>query len=262
MRSEVATFMQTHFYLSVSPIEALIASQLEPEHFGQYMAIGSKNGSYERIMFVELEGGFGDYFDWADAKERCVQHENGEPKHSVWMSVYRVLEHVPLSAMGPMYLTTKDGRSLRIEPSSDTNFAPREFYVYQELAPLTPLVVSALAPADFAHYMTDPANKVSVPRVLFSDLKVVDFDNPTRTGNIGATYDKNLEHLKACVRDVKSLPNKPNKNVERSVSSFSYQIIRDGIYYGDGDRILTYPMPSTDEIRQKSYDWGRSAMIF
>lgn len=254
--------MQTHFYLSVSPIEALIASQLEPEQFGQYMAIGSKNGSYERIMYIELEGGFGDYFDWQYAQDRCVQHENGEPKHSVWISVYRVLEHVPLSAMGTMYLTTKDGRSLAIEPTSDVTFPTREFYVYQELAPLTPLVVSALDPTAFARYMTDPANKVSVPQVVFSDLKVVDFDDPTRTGNIGAAYDKNLEHLKSCVRDVKSLPDKPNKNVERSVSSFSYQIIRDGIYIGNGDSIRVYPMPSVDDIRQKNYDWGRSAMIF
>lgn len=254
--------MQTHFYLSVSPIEALIASQLEPEQFGQYMAIGSKNGSYERIMFIELAGEFGNYFDWAYANERCVQHESGEPKHSVWISVYRVLEHVPLTAMGAMYLTTKDGRSLRIDSTSDVRFPTREFYVYQELAPLTPLVVSSLDPISFARYMTDPVNKVSVPRVVFSDLKVVDFDNPMRTGNIGATYDKNLEHLKACVVSVKSSPDKPNKNVERSVSSFSYQIIRDGIYIGDGERILTYPMPITDDIRQKNYDWGRSAMIF
>lgn len=262
MSKEVARLMQTHYYLSVSPIEALIASQLEPEQFGQYMAIGSKNGSYERIMFIELEGGFGDYFDWKYAKERCVQHENGEPKHSVWFSVYRVLENVPLSAMKTIYLTTKDGRSLAIDPTQDVTFPSREFYVYQELAPLTPLVVSALDPTAFGRYMTDPSNKVSVPRVVFSDLKVVDFDDPTRTGNIGAAYDKNLEHLKACVRDVKSLPDKPNKNVERSVTSFSYQIIRDGIYVCDGTSILTYPMPTIDEIRQKNYDWGRSAMIF
>jgi hypothetical protein len=254
--------METHFYLSVSPIEALIASQLPPEQFGQYMAIGSKNGSYERIMFIELDGGFGDYFDWAYAKERCVQHENGEPKHSVWMSVYRVLENVPLSVMKQLYLTTKDGRSMGIEPTSDISFPAREFYVYQELAPLTPLVVSSLEPKAFARYMTDPSNKVSVPRVVFSDLKVVDFDDAMRTGNIGATYDKNLEHLKACVHDVKSLPDKPNKNVERSVSSFSYQIIRDAVYVGDEDSIVTFPMPSIDEIRQKYYDWGRSAMIF
>lgn len=254
--------MQTHFYLSVSPIEALIASQLDPDQFGQYMAIGSKNGSYERIMFIELEGGFGDHFDWDYARERCVAHENGEPKHSVWMSVYRVLEQVPLSAMRSMYLTTKDGRSLPLNPAPELPQEERPFYVYQELCPLTPLVVSALPAARFARSMTDPANHVSVPSVLFADLKVVDFDNPEKTGNIGGAYDRNLEHLKSCVHDVTNNPDKPNKNVERSVASFSYQIIGDGLFVGNGDGLLYYPMPTIDEIRRDHYDWGRSAMVF
>ena len=254
--------METHFYLSVSPIEALIASQLEPEQFGQYMAIGSKNGSYERIMFMELEGGFGSHFDWDYAEKRCVSHPNGEPKHSVWLGVYRVLEHVPLSAMKTLYLTTKDGRSLPLEPTPSLPTNRRDFYVYQELAPLTPLVVSALPPAEFAAFMTDANNHVSVPTVVFSDLKVVDFDNPELTGNIGGAYDRNLEHLQACVRDVTTKSDKPNKNVERSVQSFSYQIIQDGIYVGNGDGQVYYPMPSADTIRQSHYDWGRSAMVF
>lgn len=253
--------MHVHYYLSVSPIEALIASNLEPDAFGTYMAIGSKNGSYERIMFFEVDGGFGDWFDWAYARERCVPHADGQPKHSVWMSVYRVIEHVPIEVLGTLYLTTADGRSLALQPQERTGMEERSFYVYQELAPLTPLVVSALSPAKFASYMTDPANHVSVPTVVFSDLKVIDFDNPTVTGNIGRAYDKNLEHLKACVRDVTTLPDKPNKNVERSVASFSYQIIRDGVYVGSGDRLRAYPMPSIDTIRRDHYDWGRSAMI-
>ncbi len=254
--------MQTHFYLSVSPIEALIASQLEPEQFGQYMAIGSKNGSYERIMFIELEGGFGDHFDWEYARQRCVAHASGDPKHSVWMGVYRVLEHVPLTAMKTMYLTTKDGRSLPLEPSDRIPNHTRPFYVYQELCPLTPLVVSALTPKQFAGFMTDPHNHVSVPSVVFSDLKVVDFENPEATGNIGGAYDRNLEHLKSCVHDVTTKADKPNKNVERSVSSFSYQIIRDGVYVGNGDGLVFYPMPDADTIRRDHYDWGRSAMVF
>lgn len=252
---------RTHFYLSVSPIEALIASQLEPEQFGQYMAIGSKNGSYERIMFIEVTGGFGDHFDWKYAEERCVSHPSGEPKHSVWLGVYRVLEHVPLSVMLAMYLTTKDGRSLKLEPTDALPENSRPFYVYQELAPLTPLVVSALPPADFAQFMTDPHNYVSVPSVVFSDLKVVDFDDPERTGNIGGAYDRNLEHLKSCVHAVTSTPDKPNKNVERSVSSFSYQIIQDGLYVGNGNGVVHFPMPDLETIRRDHYDWGRSAMV-
>jgi hypothetical protein len=254
--------MQTHFYLSISPIEALIASQLEPEAFGRYMAVGTKNGSHEHIMFLAVSGGFGDHFDWEYARTRCVNHENGEPKHSLWMSVYRVLEHVPTGVMGTMYLTTADGRSLALDRTTAYTSVDRPFHVYQELAPLTPLVVSAFDPPAFATSLTDPEEHVSVPRVAFADLKVIDFDDMTTTGNIGAAYDRNLEHLKECVRDVTAAAGKPNKNVERSVSSFSYQIIGDGVFIGDRTGVVTYEMPDIAVIRRNHYEWGRSAMLF
>ena len=253
--------MKTHFYLSLSPVEALIASQLEPLHFGQYMAIGAKNGSYERIMFLEIEGGFGDFFDWEYARERCIAHSDGSPKHSVWLGIYRVLEHTPLSAMGTLYLTTKDGRTLPIEKSTPRTPPSRSYYVYQELCPLTPLVVSVLPPARFAESLISTTNPVSVPAVVFSDLKVIDFDNPEATGNIGGLYDHNIDHLKACVHDVTTKKDKPNKNVERSVGSFSYQIIRDGTYIAGKEGLIEYTMPSVEVIRRDHYDWGRSALI-
>ena len=34
--------MSLHYYLSIFPTEALIASELEPDQFGAYMATGSK----------------------------------------------------------------------------------------------------------------------------------------------------------------------------------------------------------------------------
>ena len=91
--------MEVYYYLTVFPSEALIASQLNPEQFGAYMATGSKKGSAERLIFIEVEPGFGDYFDWKYAGERTVPHPNGDPKHSVYLSVYRALEHTPVDVM-------------------------------------------------------------------------------------------------------------------------------------------------------------------
>ncbi len=254
--------MRIHYYLSVTPLEALIASQLDPEQFGYYMSMGKKNGSYERIMFFEIEGGFGDYFDWKYAEERCVPHEDGAPKNSVWVSAYRALEHVEMDKFMALYLTTPDGRSLKIEPG-DTSAQPenRSYYVYQEICPNTPLVVSALDPRTFGKYLTNSHYHISVPKVVFADLKTVDFDNYERTGNIGGTYDRNLEHLRECIKDVKTQPQKPNKNVERSMDSFSYQIIDNGIYAVTGDKMVSFPMPSMDKLRQEHFFWARSARI-
>ena len=254
--------MKTHYYLSIFPTEALIASQLEPDRFGAYMAIGSKNGSFEKIMFIEVNGDFGNYFDWKYAAERCVAHPNGTPKNSVWMSVYRSLENTPVDRMVSLYLTTQDGRTLAL-PKSEFHRPEqkKDYYVYQELCPVTPLVVSALDPSDFARYMTEDKNHVKVPAVAFADLKVVDFANTEKTGNIGATYDKNLEHLKECVHAVTEHSAKVNKNVERSNLAFGYQIINQGVYVSDGKNLAMFAMPSHEQMRQNHYDWARSAML-
>lgn len=255
--------METRYYLSIFPMEALIASQLPPLQFGSYMATGTKNGSFEKLAFIEVESGFGDYFDWSHAKERCVPHEDGEPKHSVWLSVYRALEHVPMDKMQSLYLATDDGRTLEIkreEYAADT--ITRAFWVYQELCPVRPLVVSSYDPPTFSEYMTHENVKVAVPKIAFADLKVIDFDNLEDTGNVGSTYDSNLDHLKDCIRSVTSGAVKKVKNVERSrTESFGYQIINKGIYIGSGRDLVMYPMPSRAEVRQKHYDWGRSALI-
>lgn len=255
--------METRFYLSIFPLEALIASQLPPEQFGQYMATGTKNGSYEKLIFAEVEGGFGRFFDWKHAEENCVRHEDGGPKHSLWMSIYRTLENVPLSAMRELYLVTNDGRSLKVAPREYVApSTPRTFYVYQELCPIRPLVVSAYDPVTFSEHMTHPDVKVSVPKIAFTDLKVINFDNLEDTGNVGSVYDTNLEHLKQCIRAVTSADVKKVKNVERSrTESFGYQTINSGIYIGEGRNVIEYRLPSIDEIRMNHFDWGKSAMV-
>ena len=254
--------METHYYLSVYPLEALIASQLEPKEFGPYMALGRVRGSNERIMFVEVEGEFGHDFDWDYVRRRCVAHEDGSPKHSVWVSVYRVLEHVPLERMQSLYLTTQDGRTISISPETyDQPDTSKCCHIYQELAPVQPLVVSRLDPGRFAAYMTDPSNKVSVPKVVFADLKVPDIEHYENSGNIGAAYDQNLEHLQQCIDTVTSREDKPNKNVERSLRSFSYQVINRGVYIGDGSELKQYRMPTLKELELAHHDWARSAML-
>ncbi len=254
--------MDIRYYLSVYPLEALIASQLSPQEFGRYMATGKKNGSYERIMFIEIEGAFGSYFDWDYARTRCVPHEDGRPKNSVWMSVYRALEHVELDKLMSLYMTTLDGRTLEIPRGEyETPDESVGYFVYQEICPITPLVVSRLNPRDFCAYMTDTTNKVSVPQVAFADVKTIDFEHPENTGNIGGAYDRNIQHLRECISDVQTQEDKPNKNVERSVSSFSYQLVNNGVYVGKGSDLVQYRMPSVAELRREHYEWARSAMI-
>jgi len=84
--------MTIHLYLSLIP-EALIASMLEPEEFGSYYAVGSKKKSRGQAIFFEVDAKFkSSYFHIEDAVKRCVPHEDGSPKQSIYVSVYRVLE--------------------------------------------------------------------------------------------------------------------------------------------------------------------------
>ena len=104
--------MDVHLYFSLLP-EALIASNLPPEKFGQYYSTGSSYKSKGQSMFFEVDPNFrSDYFDIDSAVSRCTPKADGTPKHSVYISVYRVLEHLPISALGKRPTSAKMAASL------------------------------------------------------------------------------------------------------------------------------------------------------
>ncbi len=256
--------MAKKFYLTVFPMEALVASEMEPEQFGAYMAHGDSKAAAEQLMFIEVTGGFGNYFDWSYAEEKCTAHEDGSPKRSLYLSVYRALENVPLEQLGSLYLVTRDGRSLRL-PKSDY-ISPDNwpgYALYREYCPMTPLAVSTLDPKSYGSYMTDLSNKVAAPALFFADLLVGNLDDIENSGNVGHIYDKNRDHLIDCVKELKSGKSKITKIVDRSNFNTSfYQIIGKGLYFARNGAMIMYPMPGREELKRNHYDWARSAMIF
>jgi hypothetical protein len=109
--------MESHFYLSLLP-EALIVSMLNPEEFGTYYAVGSSKKSRGQAMFFEVDPGYRhEYFHIDEALKRCVPHEDGRPKSSIYVSVYRVLEHIDPTPCWILHLTTQDGRTLALKAS-------------------------------------------------------------------------------------------------------------------------------------------------
>jgi hypothetical protein len=146
--------MTVHLYLSLIP-EALIASMLPPEEFGTYYAVGSHKKLHGQAMFVELDPTFRhEFFKIDDGIERCVPHPNGRPKRSVYISTYRVLEHVPTSVMQKIYLVTAYGEVLGIDPSRTIPNETNTLKMYQEIAPVHPLVVSTLSPEQYYQFLT------------------------------------------------------------------------------------------------------------
>ena len=127
---------------------------------------------------------------------------------------------------------------------------------------MLPVIVSTLAPKEFCQYLTDPKVKISVPRLVFADLKTPNLENPDFSGNIGDMYSNKIGHLLECISSVKDTNSKRNKTFDRShVESFTFQIIDTGLYVGCGDDIVFYAMPTLEELKEIDYDWGRSADI-
>ena len=164
--------MKTHLYMLCYRFEALVASHLEPEAFGRYMAVGTQKNVRGNVLFFEIDPELkGNFFRMSDLQERCIPHVDGSPKRSKYISVYRVLEHLNLSVFGRLYLATADGRVMGLDPSPyDAETEGGGPNLYEELCPVYPLVVSALAPAAFLRFMTNPENPVSVPRLFFVDM--------------------------------------------------------------------------------------------
>ena len=138
--------MTIHLYVSLIP-EALIASMLPPAEFGTYYAVGSHKKERGQAIFVELDPDFrNDYFRIEQGIKRCIPHEDGQPKRSVYISTYRVLEHVSLEAIQKLYLVTAYGEVLGLDSSPDLPKSEKGLHLYQELAPVNPRIVSVLDP--------------------------------------------------------------------------------------------------------------------
>ena len=91
--------MKKYIYLTATP-EALIASMLPPEEFGAYLSTGTKKRNKGQAIFFEVDlEQIEKLIDMESLNRRCVAKPDGKPKSSVYLSVYRVLETIPLNAL-------------------------------------------------------------------------------------------------------------------------------------------------------------------
>ncbi len=198
----------------------------------------------------------------AEIDSRCVPHPDGQPKHSVYLSVYRVLEHVPLSAIGNLYLATRDGRVLEIQPSKDLPAFPKTYRMYQELCPVAPRVASRLDPREFCLFPDRFVKRsIHVPKIFFAQLSLGALADNPETGSVRDLPYPNIEHLRSCIAELKSDGHKGTKTVDRTApTDFPYRMVQHGFFLGDSKGLLYYPMPSERELQTTHYVWWRSAL--
>lgn len=252
--------MTVHLYLSLVP-EALIASMLSPEEFGTYYAVGTKKKSSGQAMFFEVDPDFrSKYFRINEGISRCVPHDDGTPKASIYISVYRVLEHVPLEALGKFYLVTQDGRTLGLESTSEIPAMDDGLHLYKEMAPVTPVIASRLNPLEFYDLIVkNPTSLVTLPAIVFAELRLDELAEDPEMGQVGDLPYSNLDHLREVLKDLKTKP-VATKMVDRaSPATFAYRTVKNGFFVGNENEMAYYPLPSSEVLRETNYRWWRSA---
>ena len=254
--------MSIHLYFSLIP-EALIASMLTPEQFGQYYATGHKFKSKGQALFFEVDPAYRhQYFDIEGCYARCRPRPDGSPKNSVYVSMYRVLEHLSLNALGKLYLTTAMGSTLGLNRGSALPPPKRELHMYQDLAPINSLVVSVLDPAGYyADVTTKPSHAFHFPGMCFVELELGPLAVDPVNGQEGDLPDSFMQHLREALL-VLDPKDKQNKLVHRVHSlEFPYRMVKDGFYVGIGADLAHYPMLPHSTLRRDHITWWRSANL-
>jgi hypothetical protein len=254
--------MKRYIYLSLIP-EALIASMLPPVEFGNYLAVGTKKRTRGNAIFFEIDQEkVRDLLPWDHIEERCVPHEDGKPKNSLYLSIYRVLEMIPLDAFLSLYLTTDDGRTLELKPGEYPDEEEKQLHLYQELTPVTPRVVSSLPPKIFLKRMTGDNQKIAVPKLVFTELKLEGLAHDPLNAPVGDLPYQNIGHLRNCLMTLKGETGKTKKTVIRYLTrDLIFRTIKNGFFVGDKNKVIYYPLPSVEVLEKEHYAWWRSAKL-
>ncbi len=254
--------MTIHLYFSLIP-EALIASMLAPEQFGQYYSTGHKYKSKGQAIFFEVDPAFRhEFFNIDIGLKRCIAHPDGIPKNSVYISIYRVLEHIPTSALHKLYLSTAYGQTLGLSRTSSFPKKGDGLHMYQDLAPVNSLVVSAQDSQTYYESVTSqPAKFIRFPALCFVELSLGALATDPVNGAVGDLPYAFMHHLREALLEV-DLTSKQSKLVHRVHSpEFPYRMIKNGIYIGNGPDLSFYRMPTHEELRRDYNTWWRSANL-
>ncbi|HOS73541.1 MAG TPA: hypothetical protein PLZ75_13935 [Bacteroidales bacterium] len=252
--------MKKYIYLTSTP-EALVASMLPPEGFGMYLSTGTKKRNRGQNIFFEVDlDQIGNIFDMESLEKRCVAKEDGSPKSSVYLSVYRVLEMVPTSALKSLYLTTDHGCVLELKkaPYDSKRESVNTLHLYQELCPVTPLVVSDMTPSAFLKKLTDGSIPITLPKLFFVELKLGELAANPLGGSAEHLPYPNIGHMRDCLEILRGEYEKHMKTVQRVFSgTLLYRTIESGFYVGSKDEIVFYPYPTIKDLEDINYEFFR-----
>jgi len=240
--------------------ESLIASQLPPVEFGNYLATGTRKRLRGQAIFLELNPAKISDLPTDYINQRLVPYPDGEPKRSVYLSIYRVLENIPLEAMRNLYLVTDDGKVLELKSIPFPLDKQDLIHLYQQFNPISTRVASKLSPPEFIGFLTDPKKLVSAPSIFMVELKLNKLARHPEAPIHDLPYP-NPDHLKDCLSLLMLSEHRLTKTVIRQFKGeLSYRTIKTGFFVGNRDDYRYFPFPSMDELEGPYYSWWRSAL--
>ena len=251
--------MKKFYYLVATP-ESVIVSHLNPFEFGNYLAVGAKKQLHGQAVFFEIDPDKTKFHqDYINMKMK--PYDNGEPKRSVYLSIYRCFENIPLKALRNLYLATDDGKVLEIAAHDYLPKQSDEIHLYQQLVPITTQVASKLTPVEYIMNLTNLKNPVSAPKVFIVDLQLNELGrNPNAP--LGNLPYRNPDHLRECIKKLLETPARKTKTVLRFLyDDLPYRTIKTGFFIGEQGHYLFYPFPSVNDLEGKYYSWWRSALV-
>ncbi|MBN2874278.1 MAG: hypothetical protein JXM71_04210 [Spirochaetales bacterium] len=255
-----------HLYLVMHPNHALIASQLDPEHFAKHYTQGSTRYFEGRLIFVEVDPTFRHpYFKIEQAFADLKPHEDGRPKATKFIKSYRTFEHIDFDALGTLYYCNPLGDFVALEPKDyDPETRGDEMRIVLEINPIKMMVLTKYNYVEYAKYITDPDVPKGAPVMFYAQLEfnVEDFlkefqDNPFVRCYVPGIHPA---RLREAIFEVRAHPGKNTKglSLDCPVDRISYKFLRHGFMFASAEKTKFYPLKSLEETEREYYKFWKN----
>jgi hypothetical protein len=252
-------------FVILHPTSALIGSQLTAEQLARHYTVGPTRYYRGKVIFAEVDAGFRHpYFRIDEAISDLKPHEDGRPKATKFIASYRILEHIELSALKNLYLSSGEGYCLELESGPYAGEERTGEKIYAEISPLRMLVLSRLDLTEFGAFITDPTNSIGAPRFFFTqlDLSTEEFLAEYEQNPFMAPPIPNLHPaiLRDAIHELRTAGYKSNKglSLRSNFDTISYRLIRRGFMFASQRDWKFYPMPPLAEIEKRNLKFWRS----
>jgi hypothetical protein len=252
---------QKRLYAIFHPSPALIGSQLNPQAFARHYLAGSVRHYSGKIIFAEIDASFRhEYFRIDEYLDQVVQHEDGRPKATKFISVYRILEHLDFAAIRQLYLSTPEGVVLSLESSDDIQTRePGILRLFAQINPVRMLVLTPMNFLEFGEDATDSSQSRSVPALLYTQLEfdteqfLQDFEvNPLIPPPVPKLHPSKMRDA---ILELIASRNKGSKGLllDSSFDEIPYRMVRHGFMFARKGEYKFFHMPTFDEVQKSNY---------